>query len=127
MALSSYEIARLAARASDARKAQDIVLLDLTELSDVCDYFLICTGGSTPQVDAIVDEIRETLRSAAQESPLSSEGKGGSGWMLLDYGSLVVHVFKPEVREFYRLERLWAEAPRVDFGLGARDEGGDVS
>jgi len=126
MALSSSEIARLAARAADSKKAQDIVLLDLTGLSDVCDFFLICTGGSTPQVDAIVDEIRETLRSTARESPLSSEGKGGSGWMLLDYGSLVVHVFKPEAREFYRLEKLWAEAPQVDFGPDACDDEGDA-
>lgn len=117
MALSSLEIARIAARAADAKKALDITLLDLTGLSDVCDYFLICTGSSTPQVDAIVDEIRERVRAQAHESVLSSEGKAGSGWMLLDFGSLVVHVFKPETREFYRLERLWGEAPRLELGL----------
>ena len=99
MAVTSLELSRIAATAADDKKATDIILIDLTEASDVCDYFLIATANNRPQLDAVV------------------EGKARSSWVLLDYGTLVCHIFLPETRDFYRLERLWGDAPRVKLGL----------
>lgn len=117
MTVTPLQLAKVAAAAADGKKAGDIVLLDLSQVSDICDYFLICTAQNKPQMDAILDGIEEKVKVNCGESPLSMEGRGGSDWVLLDYGSVVVHVFKPEARDFYRLESLWGEAPRVDPGL----------
>ncbi|OFK24302.1 ribosome silencing factor [Olsenella sp. HMSC062G07] len=123
MTMTSREVAKVAALAADDKKAADILLLDLTGLSDVCDYFLICTAQNNPQLDAIVDEVRQKVSANCGIKPLSSEGRNTASWVLIDYGSLVVHVFKPEARDYFRLERLWGEAPRVDLGLeGALSE-----
>lgn len=117
MSVTSLELAKVAAIAADDKKATDIVLLDLTSMSDVCDYFLICSGTNARLVDAIVDEIREKVSKNCGISPLSTEGRAGMRWILLDYGQVVIHVFLPEVRDYYRLERLWGDAPRVDLDL----------
>lgn len=119
MSLTPLEIAKVAARAADSKKAVDLVLLDLTKLTDVCDYFLVCSGENSRQVDAIVDEVREKVSANCGLSPLSCEGRESLSWVLVDYGSVVVHVFRPESRDFYRLESLWGDAPRVDLGLDA--------
>lgn len=112
-----FEIAKIAATAADDKKASDIVLLDLTGQSDVCDYFLICTASNGHLMDAVTDAIVEKVQKNAGLKPFSVEGRAGSKWVLLDYGSVVVHVFRPETRDFYRLEKLWGEAPRVELGL----------
>ena len=117
MTVTPLELAKVAAYAADDKKATDIVLLDLTSKTDVCDYFLICTGANPRQVDAIVDEVREKISANCGLSPLSCEGREGLSWVLVDYGSVVVHVFRPESRDFYRLETLWGDAPRVDLDL----------
>lgn len=117
MPATPYEMARVAALAADDKKATDIVLLDLADQTDVCDYFLICTAANKPQLDAVVEEIEDKVRINCGIKPLSVEGRAGASWVLVDFGSLVVHVFKPETRDFYRLERLWDEAPRVRLGL----------
>lgn len=117
MTVTPLELAKVAACAADDKKATDIVLLDLTSKTDVCDYFLICTGANPRQVDAIVDEVREKVSANCGLSPLSCEGREGLSWVLVDYGSVVVHVFKPETRDFYRLEALWGDAPRVELDL----------
>lgn len=123
MAATSLQIAQVAAVAADDKKASDICVLDLTGKTDVCDYFVICTGSNNRQVDAIVDEIREKVSKNFGLSPLSCEGREGLRWVLVDYGAVVVHVFTPEMRDFYRLERLWGDAPRVELNLeGAIDE-----
>ena len=114
MTVTPLELAKVAAYAADDKKATDIVLLDLTSKTDVCDYFLICTGANPRQVDAIVDEVREKISANCGLSPLSCEGREGLSWVLVDYGSVVVHVFKPETRDFYRLEALWGDAPRIE-------------
>lgn len=108
--------------AADSKKAQDIVVLDLTAKTDVCDYFVICSATSNPQTDAIVDEVREKVRANCGVSAISTEGREGRNWVLIDFGSVVVHVFKPETRDFYRLEKLWGDAPEVDMDL--EGEGG---
>ena len=117
MTVTPLKLAKVAAYAADDKKAADIVLLDLTSKTDVCDYFLICTGANPRQVDAIVDEVREKVSANCGLSPLSCEGREGLSWVLVDYGSVVVHVFKPETRDFYRLEALWGDAPRVELDL----------
>lgn len=117
MTVTSLELAKVAAIAADSKKASDLILLDLSSKTDVCDYFLICTGENSRQVDAIVDEVRAKVSANCGVSPLSCEGREGLSWVLLDYGSVVVHVFKPETRDFYRLERLWGDAPQVELNL----------
>ena len=117
MAVTSLELAKTAAIAADQKKAEDILVLDLTGLSDVCDYFVICTGGNARLADAIVDEVREKVTANCRVRPISTEGRDGLNWILIDYGSVVVHVFQPEVRSYYRLERLWADAPRIELDI----------
>ena len=95
----------------------DELVLDLTELSDVCDYFVLATGTNNRQVDSIVDEIEEKVAEACGEHPFSIEGREQKTWMLMDYGSVVVHVFTPEARDFYRLEKLWGDAPQLPLDL----------
>lgn len=117
MAVTPLELAKIAATAADDKKATDILLLDLTDKSDVCDYFLICTVANNPMMDAVVEEVREKVRVNCGEKPLSVEGRAGSTWVLVDYGAVVMHVFREESREFYRLERLWGDAPHVALDL----------
>lgn len=117
MSCTPLELAKVAALAADSKKGSDIVLLDLSSKTDVCDYFLIATGENARQVDSIVDEVREKVSANCEISPLSCEGREGLSWVLLDYGSVVVHVFRRETRDFYRLETLWGDAPRVELDL----------
>ncbi len=93
------------------RNAADLMLLDIQRTSVVADYFVICSGNSDRHLKALVRAIVDGIREKWQEKPLRTEGLagGGSGWLLLDYGSVVVHVFSPEARDYYRLERLWTE------------------
>ena len=88
-------------------------MLDLRDVSLIADYFVICTGTSDRQIKAIADEIVETLAREGRRKPLQTEGTPDSGWVLLDYGSVVVHIFAPEEREFYRLEKIWSRAVPV--------------
>ena len=94
------------------RNAADLMLLDIQRTSVVADYFVICSGNSDRHLKALVSAIVDGIREKWQEKPLRTEGmaSGGSGWLLLDYGSVVVHLFSPEARDYYRLERLWEEA-----------------
>ena len=117
MAATPLELARTAAMAADDKKATDIVAIDLSGESDVCDYFVICTVANKPPADAVLDAVEEKVRLNCNEKPLSVEGRAGSNWTLLDYGAVVVHVFRPEARDYFRLESLWGDAPRVDLGL----------
>lgn len=110
-------VARTSAQALFDKKGADVAVLDLTELSDVCDYFVIGTGLNNRQVDALVDEVEEKVAKACGEHPLSIEGRDERSWILMDYGSVVVHVFTPEAREYYRLEKLWGDAPKLDLEL----------
>jgi ribosome-associated protein len=113
--LSALEIVRLAADAADERHGQDIDVLCVRELTSIADYFLFVTGNSTTQVRAIQEAIDEAL-SARGVEPLAVEGRGELNWVLMDYADVVIHIFRPESREFYSLERLWGDAPRLDRG-----------
>ena len=93
-------------------KAQDITILDLREISEVTDYFVICTVDSSRQLRGIWHRIRGDLKKAGHR-PLGEEGLDASKWILIDYNDVIVHIFLAEFREFYDLELLWGDAPRV--------------
>src|SRR5947209_835349 len=99
---------------ADDRKALDIVSLDLREMLGYTDYFVICSGRSDRQVKAIHDGIHEGLKSRHGLLPRRVEGVSAAQWVLMDYLDVIVHVFTPEKRDFYRLEQLWGEAPRQE-------------
>ena len=103
-----------AARAAFSKKAERVVVLDLRQGPAFTDFFIVCSGQNTRQVKAIVDAIDEGLRKTCEQKPLYIEGYGESEWVLLDYFDFVVHVFTPESREFYALERLWGSAERIE-------------
>ena len=103
----------VAARAASTRKAIDMVALDIRKIASFAEFFLVCSGTSTRQVQAIADEVTERLRVERGARPLHTEGYEGGTWVLLDYGDLIVHVFVEESRTFYQLERLWRDAERV--------------
>lgn len=101
---------REAVSAADDRKALDLKVLHLQRVSDFTDYFIICSGTSERQVQAIADAVQERLRET-KVRPLHVEGYNRAQWVLIDYGDLVVHVFQEEPRRYYALERLWGDAP----------------
>ena len=107
------EIALRAAKVLDDRKGLGIKLLEVTDVTSIADYFLICTGTSSTHVKALCDAVEEALDEAG-EPALRREGHRSGTWVLLDYGCLVVHVFTEETRQFYDLERLWSDAKKVD-------------
>jgi len=108
----SRELALHAARLASEKKGHDLYLLEVGQVSIVADYFLLITGVSVVQVHAISDHLVENLKKAGYYT-LRIEGYREGWWIILDYGGLVVHIFQPEARMFYDLERLWSEAPRV--------------
>jgi ribosome-associated protein len=95
------------------KQAEDVVMLDLREASIITDYFVLCSGTSDRQIKAITDEVVQTVSRENKQKPLRTEGKADSEWILLDYGSVVVHIFSPEMRDLYRLEKVWAKAVPV--------------
>ncbi len=111
--LETREIAVLAAEAAAEKKAEDIVVLDVAETLVITAYFVIATGRSDRQVRTIAEEVEDTLRERGGIKPIGREGQQEGRWILLDFGEVVVHVFQPDEREFYRLEKLWSDAPRV--------------
>ncbi len=110
------ELALLAARALSDKKGREIQALEITDLSTLADYFVIATGGSNTQINALVDNVEKVLMEEAGEEPLHREGYRGGTWVLLDYGCIVVHVFNAEAREFYGLERLWRDGKPLPLG-----------
>ncbi len=98
---------------ADNKKAENIVILELRELSSVTDYFVICTGTSEPHLRAIVDEITDKLREEHALRPRAMDGTLQTAWVVLDFFDVIVHVMRADVREHYDLEGLWGDAPRV--------------
>lgn len=105
-----------AAEASAAKKAERIVILDISELLAITDFFLICSGNTERQVATIAEEIERRLQQDKGRKPVRREGHREARWVVLDYVDFVVHVFHQEDRDYYDLERLWSDAPVVDFG-----------
>lgn len=108
-----------AVKAALDKKAFDVVVLDLRKAGGFTDYFVICTGANQRQIAAIADAIETTLRTKFGERPALAEGIEKSEWVLLDYFNFVVHIFSPECRSFYGLERLWGAADRHEFATTA--------
>lgn len=116
--LESLESGKLAwsiAEAADDRKAEDIVLLQVNEVSYLADFFVVATGFSTTQVRAIADSIEDKLEKDFDRTPIRIEGRNDGTWILQDYGEVIVHVFLPQEREFYNLEAFWGHAERIEY------------
>ena len=109
---ASLEIARRIVELAEDKKAADIILLDLSALTAMADYFVICSGGSERQLDAIANGIIGGLRDEGIR-PIGREGVPASHWVLVDFGTVIVHVFTPPERDFYQLEKHWSEAKTV--------------
>ena len=115
-AMTPRETAELVIKALDSKKGVDIKLLGVTEKTVIADYFVLCTGTSTTHVKSLADEVEFKLGEAGI-TPIHSDGTVRSDWMVLDFGSVIVHVFLPKARDFYNLEKLWdvaSEIPAAD-------------
>jgi ribosome-associated protein len=110
--LDPAQLARAAADAASDKKASDVLLLDIREVTTVADYFVICSGNNPRQIQTIADTIDEELGKQGA-ALIHREGTAETGWILLDFGDVIVHIFGPKEREYYRIERLWSEAKTV--------------
>ena len=110
------EALRIAVNAADDKKASDLVILDISKITSFANYFLLCTGDSSRQMQAIADEVEKQLKASGIR-PSHVEGYQNSEWILLDCMDLVVHIFSKNARAFYDLERLWRDAPKMDASL----------
>jgi len=110
--LTGLDRARAATEAASDKQASDIILLDLRPTCDFTDYFVICSADSSPQVEAIADGVAQAM-SDADARLHHKEGASDSGWMLLDFSDVVVHIFSPEARRLYQLDKVWAEAKTI--------------
>lgn len=110
--MNSLELTRTVARALQEKKAQDMVILDLRGLTIIADAFIIVTGTSTPHLHALEETVQDAAKHAGLRG-LRAEGAADSGWVLLDLGEVVAHLFNTEQRDFYKLERLWADAEHL--------------
>jgi ribosome-associated protein len=111
--LEAQDLARQIVDLASEKQASDIVLLDLRKVSLLADYFVVCSGNSERQINALLDDLVERVREAAHRRPLRREGTASSGWVLIDYGDVVVHIFAPTERDYYRLEELWSDATPI--------------
>lgn len=111
--MDSRKLALLCRELAENKKAEDIVILDVRELSSVTDYFVIGSGTSEPHLRAIVDEITDKLREEHQLRPRAVDGTFQAAWVVLDFFDVIVHVMRQDVRDRYDLETLWGDAPRV--------------
>ncbi|OEH80810.1 ribosome silencing factor [Enterococcus rivorum] len=111
--MDSQKVLEIAVKAADSKRAEEIVALDVHEVSLLADYFMICQATSDRQINAIVDEVVEQVEKAQVEVK-RIEGKDGGKWVLIDLGDVIVHVFQSSERAFYNLEKLWSDAPMVN-------------
>jgi ribosome-associated protein len=121
-AASGEDLTRAIAELMDDKKALDVVAIDVRGLANFADYFIMCTGRTDRQVKAIHDSVREGMRDRFGLIPTRTEGERERRWILLDYGDCIAHVMLPETREYYRLEQLWADAPRLELDLSDGEE-----
>lgn len=114
MNLSEIEIAKLVAKTASEKKAVNPIVLDIRGLSVIADYFVICNGNSETQVQAITKEIKDKVNEE-DINIVGIEGISDARWVLMDLGDVIVHIFHKEERDFYKLERLWKDAPQIEF------------
>ncbi len=110
----SVEMAKTAYEALADKKGQQIVVIDISKISVLGDYFVITNGNSDSQIDALIENLEEKMDQAGYPLQMS-EGREGHDWVLLDYGDVIVHIFDAKSREFYDLERIWSDGEKVDF------------
>ena len=111
----SLKLALAAAQTAEDDKGKDIIVLDLRELTCIFDYFVIASGSSRRQLHAMSEDIDHRLEDDLGDQRMGIEGYQGSNWILLDYGTVVIHLFDEETREYYGIEKLWGEAPQLDW------------
>lgn len=111
--MNSIDLVKFACKLLDSKKATDLVVLDIREVTSLGDYFVVASGTSTTQVKALAGELEDKLAEQKIE-PRRIEGESSAMWVLMDYGDVIVHIFNHETRDFYCLERLWADAPKLD-------------
>lgn len=121
--LNAYEQSLVVANAASSKKAEDTIILDVGGIIGITETFVITTGDNVRHVRAICDEVEFAMKVEADRAPRAIEGLKEATWVLLDYGDLVVHVFGRETREYYDLERLWSDAPRVAWSEDVSAEG----
>jgi ribosome-associated protein len=119
--VTGEQIARRIAELLDDKKGVDIVALDVRGLANFADYFVFATGRSDRQTKALHDAIREGMKLDPEMLPVHTEGERERRWILLDYGDVIAHVMIPEVREYYRLEQLWSDAPQLALELSPQE------
>lgn len=112
--MTPKELAIIAVKALDEKKGKEIAAIEITDLTTLADYFVIATGTSNTQINALCGAVEKALQEQAEEAPLRREGYRDGTWVLLDYGCLAVHLFSEEAREFYSLERLWHDGKTLD-------------
>ncbi|MCI8690107.1 MAG: ribosome silencing factor [Oscillibacter sp.] len=112
--MTPKELAIIAAKALDGKKGKEISAIEITDLTTLADYFVIATGSSNTQINALCDAVEKEMKEQGGEVPLHREGHRDGTWVLLDYGCVAVHVFSQEAREFYSLERLWSDGKKLD-------------
>jgi ribosome-associated protein len=110
----SLNLAKMAVKALDDKKGVDIRVIDISNISTIGDYFVVCTGTSTTHVKALADEVDYQLSQKGFDAECHKEGYGTASWILLDYKDIIVHIFCGETREFYNLEHLWADGEELD-------------
>ena len=111
----SHHLAWSLATAADERKAEDIIILNVSEVSYLTEYFVIVTGFSTTQVRAIADSMEHKAETELQRVPLRTQGQSEGSWVVLDYGGVIAHILLPTERKYYNLEAFWGHGGRVDF------------
>jgi ribosome-associated protein len=121
--IDSRFLASRAAQAASAKQGESIVVLDVRDLITITDYFVVVSGNSDRQVKTLAEDVERSMKEEGVK-PVRVEGEPGSGWLLLDYVDFVVHVFREAERDFYRLENLWADAPRVEWEESAEPSRG---
>lgn len=119
--MESIQIVEQIVKAMNEKKAEDIKVLDIREQTGIADFFVICTGKTTPQTKAIADFVEEKVEDSLALQILRREGFQTGAWILLDYSSVVVQIFRPEEREYYKLEKLWVDSPLVDIAPFIQD------
>lgn len=119
--LTGEEIARRIAVLLDDKKGVDVTVLDVRGLANFADYFVFCSGRSDRQTKSLHDGVREGMKVDPGMLPVHTEGERERRWILLDYGDVIAHVMIPEVRDYYRLEELWGDAPRLELELSGQE------
>jgi ribosome-associated protein len=123
MAIEGEELARACVKAADEMQAENIRAWDMRGVSNLTDYMIVCSGSSMPHLRAIMREVAGIVEKESGAKPVNTEGKVDSRWAVLDYIDVMVHVMHEEMREFYGLEELWADAKELEWGQAASDQG----